>query len=176
LVFPLFAALQANGVSPWLDRHDYPYGRTSLAALRDEVLKCRHVVFLVTEGMLSQSRGWGIVELAWANLLQDNLHEAGGVLQNIILPLFFLPQDHLLLPRTVWQSVRDRGIFHTSADDNPIIWASRQIAGFLNREAIRSFDNLTWLKKDSRARARLSARPGLLDRIKALHPKPVLPS
>jgi hypothetical protein len=140
LVFPLYTALQQKQVVPWLDQHDYPYGRTSFAALRDEVLKCRHTVFLVTEEMLAQSRGWCVVELAWADVVQENLREAGGVLQNIILPLFFLPQNHELLPRTVWQSVRDRGVFYRQEDGDELTWAVDQIAGFLGREASRGLD------------------------------------
>src|SRR6266852_341518 len=116
LVFPLYEALRHEGVIPWLDEHDYPYGRTSFEALRDGVLRCRHIVFLVTLGMLAQPRGWGIVELAWADLLQENLREAGGVLQNVILPLFFLPHDDPNLPRSAWQPLRDRAAFHTPGD------------------------------------------------------------
>ncbi len=176
LVFPLYSALQQRQIVPWLDQHDYPYGRTSLAALRDEVLKCRHAVFLITEAMLVQSRGWSIVELAWADVLQENLREAGGVLQNIILPLFFVRQGHELLPRTVWQSVRDRGVFYRHEDGDELTWAVSQIAGFLGREASRGLDNAAWLRQDSEARARLNARVGLVKRIKALHPTPGPPS
>jgi hypothetical protein len=172
LVFPLSAALQQRQVVPWLDQHDYPYGRTSFAALRDEVLKCRHAVFLVTEEMLAQSRGWGVLELAWADVLQENLREAGGVLQNIILPLFFLPQDHELLPWTVWQSVRDRGVFYRQEDGDELTWAVNQIVGYLSREASRGLDNAAWLHQDSQARIRLNSRAGLVKRIKALHPTP----
>jgi hypothetical protein len=175
LVFPLYEALQARQIIPWLGQHDYPYGRTSFAALRDEIVKCRHTVFLITEGMLAQSRGWGIIELAWADLLQENLHEAGGVLQNIVLPLFFLPPDHALLPRTAWQAVRDRGVFHKPEHGPEAAWAVHQIAEFLTREAERGLINAAWLRHDSHARARLNTRPGLLNRIKALHPTPAPP-
>ena len=89
LVLPLYERLQSLGIVPWLDRHDYPFGRTSLEALRDGVLKSGRII-LVTKAMLEQSRGWSVVELAWAELLQDNLREAGAALQNVSLPLFFL--------------------------------------------------------------------------------------
>ena len=49
--------LQRREVIPWFDQHDYPYGRASFQALRDCVLKSRHVVFFVTDAMLSQARG-----------------------------------------------------------------------------------------------------------------------
>jgi hypothetical protein len=57
LVVPVFELLSRRGVMPWLDRHDYPYGRGSRAALRDSILPCRHTVFFVTPAMLRQPRG-----------------------------------------------------------------------------------------------------------------------
>jgi hypothetical protein len=172
LVFPLFEALRQQGIIPWLDRHDYPHGRNSFAALRDGILKSRHTVFLVTGAMLAQARGWGIIELAWADLLQENLREPGGVLQNVILPLFFLSQDDERLLRSAWQPTRDRAVFHTPQSGAPVDWAVRQIRGFLAREADRGVDNLAWLQRDSRARDRLNERQGLFDRVIAVYPTP----
>lgn len=172
LVVPLYEALRKEAIIPWLDRHDYPYGRTSLAALRDGVLKSRHTVFLITLGMLAQPRGWGIVELAWADLLQENLREPGGVLQNVILPLFFLTQGDEHLSRSAWQSIRDRAAFHRPQDGDAVVWAARQIRGFLEREAERGLDNVSWLQQDSQSRARLEVRQGLIDRIIARYPTP----
>jgi len=42
LVMPLYEALQAQGIIPWLDLHDYPYGSRSFEALRNGVLWSRH--------------------------------------------------------------------------------------------------------------------------------------
>ena len=172
LVFPLFEALQRQQIIPWLDRHDYPYGRNSFGALRDGILKSRHTVFLVTRAMLAQPRGWGIIELAWADLLQEDLREPGGVLQHVILPLFFLSQDDELLLRSAWQPIRDRAVFHTPQNGAPLDWAVRQIRGFLAREADHGVDNLAWLQQDSRACARLGKRQGLVDRVIARYPTP----
>jgi len=172
LVFPLFESLQQQQIIPWLDRHDYPYGRNSFGALREGILKSRHTVFLVTSAMLAQPRGWGIIELAWADLLQENLRETGGVLQNVILPLFFLSPDDELLLRSAWQPIRDRAAFHTPHSGPPVDWAVRQICGFLAREANRGVDNFAWLQQDSRARDRLNERQGLVDRVIALYPTP----
>jgi hypothetical protein len=172
LVFPLYQALQREQVIPWLDRHEYPYGRTSFGALRDGILKSRHTVFLVTRGMLAQARGWGIVELAWADLLQENLHEPGGSLQNVILPLFFVPQTDEQLLRSVWQSIRDRAVFHTPEDGDPVAWAVREIRAFLAREAELGVDILAWLQQDSNARARVESRQGFFDRVIARYPTP----
>ncbi len=175
LVHPLYETLQQQGIIPWLDRHDYPYGRTSLAALRDGILACRHAVFLITPDMLTQPRGWGIVELAWAELLQENVREAGGVLQNIVLPLFFLAQNDERLGRSAWQAIRERGAFYRPEDGDAVSWAARQIRGFLDREAALALGFANALAGDYRFRARLRARQGLIERITALHPPPVPP-
>lgn len=175
LVLPLYSTLRSQRFRPWIDRHDYPYGRTSFAALRDEILKCRHTVFLVTEAMLAQPRGWCVIELAWADVLQENLPTTSGVLQNIILPLFFVPQGHALLPRTVWQSVRDRGVFHRSEDGDEVAWAAQQIIRFIGREEDRGRDCSAWLRADKDSRERINARPGLARRIRALDPAPLPP-
>jgi len=175
LVFPLYSALQRRGLAPWLDRHDYPYGRASFGALRDEVLKSRHTVFLVTPAMLAQPRGWGVLELAWAHLLQENLAAPGGVDQNILLPLFFVQRAGGRLSRSVWQPVRERGPFHRPGDGDPIAWAARQIFEFVLREEKRGLDIVKWLREDSRARSRLAKRPGLIDRITCRHPASILP-
>lgn len=176
LVFRLYESLQEAGIIPWLDRHDYPYGRSSFEALRDGVLKCRHVVFLITEAMLNQARGWSILELAWADLLQENLSEAGGKLQAVALPLFFLDPADPRIFRSAWQPLRERAVFHQPKDGDPVTWAVDQINSFNLREAQRGVDNLLWLQQDSRARARLNSRQGLIDRITARYPVMIFPS
>lgn len=40
--------------------------------------------------MLDQPCGWSVVELAWAELIQENLRLPGATLQTIVLPLFLL--------------------------------------------------------------------------------------
>jgi TIR domain len=170
LAIPLYNELQIRGVIPWLDRHDYPYGRTSFLALRDSILKCLHTVFLVTDAMLNQPRGWSIVELAWADLLQENLGEPCGDLQTVALPLFFLSRDDGRLSRSAWQPLRDRAVFHRPEDGDALTWAIRQVGDFVQREAKRGLDYALWLEQDHTARARLQARSGLIDRITARYP------
>ncbi|HEX7448823.1 MAG TPA: toll/interleukin-1 receptor domain-containing protein [Pirellulales bacterium] len=170
LVNPLADAMRDRRLIPWVDQHDYPYGRTSFQALRDGILRSRHVVFLVTDAMLQQPRGWSIIELAWAELLQDNLREPGGVLQNVSLPLFFVAREDARLPRCAWFPVIDRARFHLPADGNPVLWALHQIDAFVAREVQQGLDNVAWLDGDSRSRLRLKKRAGLIERITALRP------
>ena len=172
LIDPLYEALRQKAIIPWLDRHDYPYGRPSLKALREGVLKCRHTVFLVTDAMLDQPRGWGIVELVWAYLLEENLREADGDLQTIVLPLFFLRQDDERILRSVWQSIRDRAAFHGPQDGDAVAWAVHQISSFLWREAEQGLELFAGIEQDPHQYARLKERPGLIERITDLHPTP----
>jgi len=170
LVFPLYEALHGRGIMPWLDRHEYPYGRTSFEALRDGVLKSRHCVFLVTEAMLAQPRGWSAVELAWADLLQENLREPGGALQIVALPLFFVDPGAGPVLRSAWRILLDRAPVCRVADGDPVAWARNQIWEFILREQERGEDIARWLQADGRARSRLNLRRGLLDRVTCRHP------
>ncbi|MFW6162543.1 MAG: toll/interleukin-1 receptor domain-containing protein [Planctomycetota bacterium] len=174
LVVPLYETLQKRGGLPWLDRHDYPYGRRSYEALRDGVLRCRHTVFLVTRAMLTQPRGWTILELAWADLLQENLREPGGELQAVAFPLFFVGRDSEGLLRSAWLPVRDRGVFCPPKSSDRVAWAAERVVAFLRQGEARGVDIASWLEQDSRARSRLSARPGILDRITCRNPTPLL--
>lgn len=174
LVHPTYERLGRAGVVPWLDRHDYPSGRPSRVALRDAVLRCRHAVFFVTHAMLRQARGWCVQELAWVELLQDNLVGPGGTLLNVSLPLFFVPHEHDRLPRSVWQAARDRGVFYPGQVPRAD-WAADQIARFLAREQLLAGDQRRATLRQPDVRAGLRPRTGLLDRVTRFDPQP-LPS
>ena len=49
LVHPVYTGLQKDQYLPWLDRHHYPRGQGAFAALREAIIRCRHVVYFVTE-------------------------------------------------------------------------------------------------------------------------------
>ena len=171
LVHPVYAGLVAHGVRPWLDRHHYPYGRGSRGGLRDAILSCRHVVFFVTDAMLTQARGWCAQELAWAELLQDNLIQPGGPdLQAVLLPLYFVDPADPRLPRSVWQSGRDRGAF-CPAGSRPEAWAVEQIVAFLGREERQAARLGRMARSDAGLHAQLKARPGLDGRVLRFSPK-----
>jgi hypothetical protein len=171
LVYPLFQALRQRGIVPWLDRHDYPYGRSSRAALRDSILRCRHTVFLITDAMLASARGWCVQELAWSELLQDNLRYPGGDLLNLILPLYFVEQADGRLPRSVWQVLRDKRRF-CSEDVERGQWAATQIEEFLRREE-QYANELRSLARRSDFAAHLKKSEGLRDRVTRVEPRPL---
>ena len=110
LVLPVAAALRAHGVEPWVDRHNYPHGRPSREALRSSLLKCRHAVFFITEAMLASPRGWCVLELAYAELIQANLTRGTLPLVNVVMPLFFGTMRHEALERSVWRRLLDSAV------------------------------------------------------------------
>jgi hypothetical protein len=173
LVRPIHEQLRERDVASWLDREDYYYGRDSRTALRDGVLRSRHAVFFVTPAMLGTGRGWCIFELAFAELLQGSLARPGGVLANVALPLFFLPPSDPVLPRTVWQAVRDRGRFHSPADGDPVAWSVREIVRFLRDEQRIAADHAAVARSDSAFRKELRERAGLVSRVTAFDPQPI---
>ena len=176
LVRPLYDRLVAGGVAPWLDQEDYYYGRDSRTALRDGMMRSRHIVFFVTDAMLSTARGWCVVELALAEIAELSFRVPGGQLAHLLLPLFLVPQADLRLPRTVWQAVRDRGRFHDPAIDGDAgVWCEREVREFLTREQGLSRDMARLAAKDPPFAARLKMTHGLFDRVTRFHPKRLPP-
>ena len=173
LVYPVDVELKRRRIIPWLDRDDYYYGRDSRTALRDGLLRSRHVVFFVTFGMKHYTRGWCHMELAYSDLLQANLIGTGGPLLNFELPLFFLDRTDVELPRTVWDALRDRGPFHHPADGDPVTWAVDQIVAFLHREQKLALDMAKMLVPGQPDHDALAGRPGLIERITQFDPGPI---
>jgi hypothetical protein len=171
LAFPLFKRLESLGVMPWLDLHHYPLGTDPFEALREGILRCRHVVYLVTLATLSQGRGWTAIEKAYAGLLQDSLSDNGRELAHVELPLFFLQPNDERLTRSVWGCLRYRGTFAPNSADR-VEWAAQQIRRFVTDEQIRALEFSVDLEKDSPFRERIEGRnqPGLIDRICAHYP------
>ena len=173
LVHPVHDELVRRKIIPWLDRHDYSYGRDSRTALRDGLLRSRHVVFFITLGMMDYRRGWCMMELAYSDLLQTNLTYAGGPLLNVELPLIFLDRTNSDLPKTAWDALRDRGIFHHSVDGDPVIWAAEQITAFLHREQKLALDLTKVVVPGQVVHSDLVRRPGLIERITRFDPGPI---
>lgn len=168
LVRPLFEQLKRRRIIPWIDWHHYPSGTDPYEALRDNILRCRHVVYLITEAMLTQGRGWVLLEKAFAGLLQDNLRYSSMELCHVELPLCFLPRPHAILPRSAWQPIVPKGRF--SPLGNEIDWAAAEIERFVIQEQRRALDISTSGHHDPDVRAWINARAGLADRIFGAYP------
>jgi hypothetical protein len=173
LVHPVYDELMRRQIIPWLDREDYYYGRDSRTALRDGLLRSRHVVFFVTLGMLDYRRGWCPMELAYSDLIQANLTQPGGPLLNFELPLFFLDRVNPELPRTAWDALRDRGLFHRLSDGDAVTWAADQITNFLHREQDVALDMAKVVLPGQPVHNALIGRPGFVERVTQFDPSPI---
>lgn len=170
LVNPLYEHLAAARVIPWIDRHDYPLGTDPFEALREGVLKCRHMVFLITLAMLDQGRGWANLEKCYAGILQDNLRLESMELAHVELPLFFVPRNHPVLARSIWAPVATRGSTHLHHHGDPVVWAAGEIRRFVETEQRRGAELGIDLENDSRFLERVTARRGLIDRVRLTYP------
>ncbi len=174
LVQPVYAALESAKYKPWLDRHHYPAGQGAFEALREEILRCRHVVYFVTAQFLSQGRGWNSIENAYANLLQENLRFSSLELCHVQLPLFFVPHGHVTLQRSAWAPLVSRGRFYAAArvDGGAVNWATKQIEAFIHQEERRGVPLADQVENDPGFRPLLALELNLLRRIMCADPLP----
>lgn len=176
LVYPVHHRLEAAGVSPWIDRHHFAYGRDSLAALREGVLACRHVVFFITPALLSNARGWCAAELAYSGIVQGNLLGDGDALVNVILPLILVPNPADVLPHTVWRTVWDRGpVYDPTPGVDPTTWAVAAILRFLRDEERLAKQHARLTRQDANLRRTVDRVPGLRKRVTQFDPQPLPP-
>lgn len=171
LVVPVYERIARQKIIPWLDRHHYPSGRGSHEALRESLLRCRHVVYFVTPELLRQgeSRGWCVLERGYGSVIQQALTDVG----HVELPLFFVARTDPTLQRSVWSALTDQGVFFDSdsVKSNPVTWAVRQIADFIRREEVYAFEML----QNASQKDLPSREKNFLDRITAKD-LPPLPS
>ncbi|MBY0231981.1 MAG: toll/interleukin-1 receptor domain-containing protein [Gemmataceae bacterium] len=170
LVEPVEAELRRRGIIPWLDREDYDYGKDSRTALRDGLLRSRHVIFFVTQKLMDHRRGWCPMELAYADIIQANLFHAGGPLLNYSLPLYFIDRADHGPARTVWGALRDRACFHLPTDGDPVPWAVEQIEAFLRREQALAAELAKVAAPRKPVHKELSKRSGLVERVTQFDP------
>lgn len=175
LVIPVFRALENAGYSPWLDQHHYPAGQNPYEALREGIIRCRHVVYFVTGQFLAQGRGWNSVENAYTSLLQANLCEGPLELCHIQLPLIFLPHGHVILARSGWAPLISRARFYAPGrvDSAAVNWAAQQIIDFIKQEEARGAQLAIQIQNDPGLQPLLAAEPNLLRRIMCADPLPV---
>jgi hypothetical protein len=173
LVHPVYEELKRKMIVPWLDREDYYYGRDSRTALRDALLRSRHVVFFVTLGMMAYRRAWCALELAYADLLQANFNYAGGPLLNFELCLFYLDPADAELRRTAWDVLRDRGRFYHPSNGDAVEWSVKQIAEFLDREQKLALDMAKVIVPGQPVYDSLIGRSGLVERVTQFAPRAI---
>jgi hypothetical protein len=174
LVLPVFHCLEREHRLPWIDLHHYPIGQGPFEALREGIIRCRHVVCFVTERFLAQGRGWNSVENTYANLLQENLHFRSQETCHIQLPLFFLPRGDLTLRRSAWGPFINRGRFYAGAGirKRAVQWATRQIIEFVRQEETGGACLIEQLRSDPGFKLWASEEPNLRRRIMCADPPP----
>ena len=174
LVHPVYTGLQKDQYVPWLDRHHYPRGQGAFAALREAIIRCRHVVYFITEEFLSQGRGWNSVETAYSELLQANLTQPAVVLCNVQLPLFFLSRSHGILERSAWGAFVQSGRFYPpgNVDGGAANWAIQEITAFIRQEENRGQSLAIQIEKDPSFQRILADEKNLLSRVMCAYPLP----
>ena len=175
LVQPVYDALEKNQYSPWLDLHHYPRGQDAFEALREGIIRCRHVVYFVTAAFLSQGRGWNSVETAYSDLLQKSLLLFGSELCHIQFPLFFVPQNHAILQRSAWGPLVQRGRFYSPGrvDGGAVDWATQEIVDFIRQEEIRGDSLAEQIQDDPYFQPLLKKEKNLLLRVMCADPPPI---
>ncbi len=172
LVLPVYRALEEDQYSPWLDQHHYPRGQEAFPALREGILRCRHVVFFVTEEFLAQGRGWNSIEATYSDLLQRSLLRGGLELCHIQFPLFFVPRGHEVLKRSAWGTLVQRGRFYGSerVDDEATSWAIQEITSFIRQEETRGPSLAIQIENDPSFQRLLSEERNLVRRVMCADP------
>lgn len=193
LVRPIFDELRKRHLLPWLDEHHYPRGRPAMEALRDGLMRCRHVVYFVTPAALRQGRGWMAAERAITELIQQQFKQlSGSELMHVELPLLFIPSNEAIFQRSSWRALVDNariapdtaparllsrwGITHddgrrewTGAD---VQWAVDEIEAFVAQEQKWATENQVALWQDPTLRDRLLNDDNFIRRITGRSPLP----
>ena len=175
LVLPVYRGLQELGITAWIDRHDYPQGRDPFEVLREELLRCRHVVYFLTLAALRQGRGWTAVELGYGAVVQQSLRFNTLDVAHFKLPLFLCNHENDRLPRTIWRTLFDKGRFQgvkRSSRKSQIRWCLQQISEFLRAEQLWGQQIGERIQQDPELQAFAGDR-NLFRRIIAADPPPI---
>lgn len=173
LVLPVYRKLRQGSVFPWIDQHDYPSGRDPFEVLREELLRCRHIVYFVTSAALRQGRGWGAVERSYGILLQQRLRFHDVELCHVELPLFFVRPEKRTLQRSIWRPLIDKGRFFLRENrktPDPVTWAVNVIDEFVRQEERWGIEIGTRMAGDSELQRFLTGEANLMDRVLAIAP------
>jgi len=174
LARPLKDRLSRHGIVSFLDEDDYPFGRDSASALRDELLTSRHAIFFVTESLLQSSRGWCVLEYAYAELIRSNFQLRSGHFANYFLPIFFVPPNDERLNRSVWRRIKELGpFFETGSESDQIEWSTQRIVDFLLKEQQYAARTRSMLRMDAQMRSEIDRIDGRLKRATNFHPSPI---
>lgn len=176
-VIPLQHELERRQITSWIDRHDYPLGTGACEALREGLLKCRHIIYLVTRETLKRARGWVALEKTYGDMIQSQFRHQELELSHVELPLYFVRHDDGVLSRSIWQTVREKGRFYENtnvATTKAVSWAADQIDKFVRAEEQRGPSVAENVEQDPLMREQFGKDPNQLRRILANDPPRIL--
>jgi TIR domain-containing protein len=176
LVIPVFERLRDLSVLPWIDRHLFPIAVDPLDALRANLLRCRHVIYIVTPKLLKQGRGWCAAERSFAELIQRQFQFAASSLWTFEVPLLFVDPTEVIFRRSVYAPLLPRtqsyaGRFQRG--QSRVDWAVATIQALLQQQHAET-DRLTdQLTADVDLGHYVDSRSGLRIRLSSHLPIPI---
>jgi hypothetical protein len=177
LVRPLFRELSKQGLSVWFDESNYPVGSPSFAALREAILRTRHVVYLITPTALKQGRGWMQLERGYGERLQGFFCRGGEELAHVELPLVFAPRNSVDLRKSIWSPLIDRAAFCPErSPSKSATWAVEQVLRFIGQEEQRGLEQWDEVAESADLNERFGRESTLVDRLRCVTPPRLSPS
>ena len=149
LVTPVCERLQELGVLPWFDQHDFPIANDPFDAMRTNLLRCRHVVYIITPNLLKQGRGWCATERSLAELVQRQFQFAASSLWTFELPLLLVNPTEPKFLRSTYAPLLPRAQSYThrrQRGQSRVDWVVAMIQRLLQQqhsETDRLADQLT---------------------------------
>lgn len=189
----MFHELRNRRITPWIDRHDYPIGRDAIEALREELLKCRHVVYFVTPALLRQGRGWASAERVLAATIQHLLRYGADEIAHVELPLLFTARDDPRFQRSIWRALMDKAVLCPNAvaperwqhrppgtdqgigrwRNDHVQWAANTIESFVRQEERWAVELAIRFGQDRRLKEEYAHDENLMRRVLGQAPRPL---
>ncbi|HUQ69486.1 MAG TPA: toll/interleukin-1 receptor domain-containing protein [Planctomycetaceae bacterium] len=168
LVMPVYQLLVKDGCIPWIDMHDYPVGKDPFDALRDSLLRSRHVIYFITRNYLRQGRGWCATERAYAEVIQQHFRLRSAVLWDYELPLVFVSRDEEPLLRSTMNPIMSKAItcpFGARHRMKQVAWCAEQIRRLIQQQYALTDSLIERLEADRELRSELDRSHGLRQRL-----------
>lgn len=176
LVMPVFQELQRRKLIPWFDRHHYPLATDPFGALRNNLLRCRHVIYFITPQLLRQGRGWCATERTLAELIHAHFRIRELQLWNFELPLLFVDRTDLQLQRSVYASAASLGVrcpHPLSQSKKCINWSVEQIQRLIEQQYVQTEVMTDSIRIDESLHSHIDSLTGLLRRVTTTAPDPI---
>jgi hypothetical protein len=177
LIWRIHERLQELRLMPWFDQRDYPLAQDPFHALRNQLIRCRHIIYFITPAYLRQGRGWVAAERTYAELIQRHFDVQSTSWWSFELPLIFLPNkpeslDHL--QRSAWSTLIPRAVWYDRRRlrrQSRVEWAADQIVKLVASQYADSQLFAHRLLNDPDMVQRLDQSMGLRNRLTSAFPR-----